>query len=226
MSTSQLQLESGTWTDTFAEIQDTQLQSTVFVRKLLAIAVSNIAYTRVMFPEDAFTDRLLDGLNLKILKNDKSCPFAEQLILWLHGVFDAVEKKYLRMLVVGIYKNPSDLNTLLEMYTFRFAYNDATELEIYSGDRKITSASTANQTRKATISLLHNLMLLTGMLKPLPQDVGFTMKLCYYEDVTPEDYEPPGFQAAESDLICMEGNLTKFRFHSVTASALRFIRYS
>ena len=218
MSTSQLQLESGTWTDTFAEIQDTQLQSTVFVRKLLAIAVSNIAYTRVMFPEDAFTDRLLDGLNLKILKNDKSCPFAEQLILWLHGVFDAVEKKYLRMLVVGIYKNPSDLNTLLEMYTFRFAYNDATELEIYSGDRKITSASTANQTRKATISLLHNLMLLTGMLKPLPQDVGFTMKLCYYEDVTPEDYEPPGFQAAESDLICMEGNLTKFRFHSVSTA--------
>jgi len=218
MSTGQLQLQSGTWTETFPENQVTQLQSTVFVKKLLAIAVSNIAYLRVIFPENAFSDRRLEDLNLKILKNDKSCPLAVQLIDWLKGVFDAVDKKYLRMLILGIYRRPGDPNTLLEMYTFRFSYTDTTEMEIYSGDRKISSSSTASQTKKATISLLRNLVLRMRMLRPLPDDVGVMMKLFYYDEVTPEDYEPPGFTAAETDFICMEGNPRKFRFQSVSTA--------
>jgi HORMA domain len=36
---------------------------------------------------------LLD-LCLKILKSDKSCPGAAQMIEWLKGVFDALDKKY------------------------------------------------------------------------------------------------------------------------------------
>jgi len=116
-----MQLQSGgTWTETFPENQVTQRQSTVFMKKLLAIAVSNIAYLRVIFPEKAFSNRSLENLNLKILKNDKSYPWAVQLINWLEGVFDALNKKYLRMLILGIYRHPSDPNTLLEMYTFRF----------------------------------------------------------------------------------------------------------
>jgi len=218
MSTGQLQLQSGTWTDTFPENQVTQQQSTVFVKKLLAIAISNIAYLRVVFPEKAFSDRRLEDLNLKILKNDKSCPFAVQLIDWLKGVFDAVEKKYLRMLILGLYRRSSDPNTLLEMYSFRFSYTDTTEMEIYSDDRKISSASTASQTRKATISLLRNLVLRIRMLSPLPDDVSVMMKLFYYDEVTPEDYEPPGFTAAETDFIRLEGNPQKFRFHTVSTA--------
>jgi len=188
------------------------------MKKLLAVAISNIAYMRVIFPEEAFSDRNLEGLNLKILRNDKTCPFASQMIDWLKGVFDAVDKKYLRMIVLGIYRGCSDPNTLLEMYTFRFSYKDATEMEIYSNDRKISSASTASETKKATISLLRSLSVLIQTMKPLPDDVRVTMKLYYYDDVTPEDYEPPGFRAAETDVICMEGNPTKFQFPTVATS--------
>jgi len=211
-----MQLQSGTWTDTFPENQVTQQQSTVFVKKLLAIAVSNIAYLRVIFPEKAFSDRRLEDLNLKILKNDKSCPLAVQLIEWLKGVFDAVEKKYLRMLILGIYRHSGDPNTLLEMYTFRFSYTDKTEMEIYSGDQKISS--TASQTKKATISLLRNLVYRIQTLRALPNDARIMMKLFYYDEVTPEDYEPPGFRAAQADFICMEGNPRKFRFQNVSTA--------
>lgn len=41
--------------------------------------------------------------------------------------------------------------------------------------------------------------MLTQTLQPLPDDVMMTMKLCYYDEVTPEDYEPPGFQATSSE---------------------------
>ena len=218
MSTRQLHLQSGSWTDTFPETQVTQLQSTVFMKKLLAVAISNIAYMRVILPEEAFSDRNLEGLNLKLLRDDKTCPFASQMIDWLKGVFDAIDKAYLRMVVLGIYRGCSDPHTLMEMYTFRFSYKDATEMEIYSNDLKISSASTASETKKATISLLRSLSVLIQTLRPLPDDVRVAIKLYYYDDVTPEDYEPPGFKPAETDAICMEGNPTKFHFPSVSTS--------
>jgi len=38
------------------------VQSALFVKKLLAVAVSNIAYLRAIFPENAFGDRSLEGI--------------------------------------------------------------------------------------------------------------------------------------------------------------------
>ena len=217
MSTEQLQLQSGLWSDTFPENLVTQLQSTVFVKKLLAIAVSNIAYMRVVYPEKAFTDRCLENLNIKILKNDKSADkSAAQVVDWLRGVFDAIDKKYLRLLILGLYRSSSDPDLLMEMYTFKFSYTNTTEMEIYSSGKKISS--TASQTKKATISLLRNLVELINTLKPLPDNVRITMKLFYYDDVTPADYEPPGFGAAEADFVRMEGNPIKFRFPSVSTA--------
>jgi hypothetical protein len=37
---------------------------------------------------------LILDLGLKILKSDKTCPGAAQMIDWLKGVFDALDKKY------------------------------------------------------------------------------------------------------------------------------------
>ena len=48
-------------------------QSVDFVKKLVAIGVSNVIYLRSNFPEDGFADRKLDGLNLKILS--RKSPF-------------------------------------------------------------------------------------------------------------------------------------------------------
>lgn len=49
------------WSAIFPTEQVTQQQSTLFVKKLLAVAVSNIAYLRAIFPEHAFGDRCLEG---------------------------------------------------------------------------------------------------------------------------------------------------------------------
>jgi len=218
MATCQLAVQAGSWSDIFPENQTTQQQSTVFMKKLLAIAISNIAYMRVLFPEKAFGDKCLEDLSLKVLKNDKSCPGAAQMIAWLKGVFDALDKKYLRMLIFGIQSGTCDPDSFLEMYTFRFSYNDKIELEIQSKNGKLSLISTANETKKATVLLLSRLVALMDTLRPLPPDTRTTMKLLYYDDVTPADYEPPGFIAAKSSFICVEGNPTKFRFQSVSTA--------
>ena len=51
----------------FPTEQTTESQSAVFVKKLLAIAMSNITYLRGIFPERAFADRCLEGTNRPIL---------------------------------------------------------------------------------------------------------------------------------------------------------------
>jgi len=218
-ATSQLQPQAGSWIDTFPETQVTERQSAMFMKKLLAIAVSNITYMRVVFPEDAYSDRLLSGLNLKILKNDKSCPSAVQVVDWLKGVFDAIDKKYLRLLLLGFYRGSnSDPNSLLEMYTFRFSYTGTTEMEIYNNEQKISLVALAQETRKATLKLLHDLIAVIQPMRSLPADARVTMKLYYYDDMTPIDYEPPGFKAAETDYIYVEGNPVKYRFHQVNTA--------
>ena len=50
------------WSAIFPTEQVTEVQSALFVKKLLAVAVSNIAYLRAIFPENAFRDRSLEGI--------------------------------------------------------------------------------------------------------------------------------------------------------------------
>jgi hypothetical protein len=49
------------WSNIFPTEQVTETQSCLFVKKLLAVAVSNITYLRAIFPEHAFGDRCLEG---------------------------------------------------------------------------------------------------------------------------------------------------------------------
>ncbi|XP_072046719.1 uncharacterized protein [Amphiura filiformis] len=192
--------KTGEWSNIFPPEQLSETQSALFVKKLMAVAVSNITYLRTIFPEHAFGDRCLDDLNLKILRDDSACPGACQVIKWVKGCFDALDKKYLRALVIGIYVDPDDPETVIESYTFKFSYtNRGPSMNIYRNDKKIAGAQTEAETKKATIRLLRTIVVLTQTLKSLPDDVMMTMKLLYYEDVTPPGYEPPGFQAAERD---------------------------
>ncbi|GAB1602710.1 HORMA domain-containing protein 1-like [Argonauta hians] len=182
----------------FPNEQVNEQQSALFVKKLLAIAVSNIVYLRAMFPEKAFGDRCLEELNIKILREDTSCPGACQIIKWMKACFDAVDKKYLEQLIIGIYMDPDDLSSIIESYTFKFSYMNS-GIDIYRNDTKVSSAYSANETKKATIQLLRTIIVLTQTLKPLPDDALMTIKLFYYDKVTPADYEPPGFKPTESN---------------------------
>nr|XP_002731279.1 PREDICTED: HORMA domain-containing protein 1-like [Saccoglossus kowalevskii] len=184
--------KTGNWSSVFPQGQLTEQQSALFVKKLLAVALSNITYLRAIFPEHAFGDRCLEDLNLKILRDDSACPGACQLIKWVKGCFEALDKKY-------IYVDPDDPETLIESYTFKFHYQNNGGISIYRNENKISSAYSDSETKKATVRLLRTIIVLTQTLASLPDDVFMTMKLLYYDDVTPEDYEPQGFKPSDSD---------------------------
>ncbi|KAH9519181.1 HORMA domain-containing protein 1 [Bulinus truncatus] len=194
MATAQLHRTQGkTWESIFPNEQVTEQKSALFVKKLLAVAISNITYLRAIFPEHAYGDKSLEDLNLKVLRDESSCPGACQVIKWVKGCFDALDKKYLSFFY-QIYVDPKNPESVIESYTFKFTYHNHGEIDIYRNDKKVSSAYSSEETKKATIRLLRTLIILTNTLTSLPDNVMMTMKLFYYDEVTPADYEPPGFR--------------------------------
>ena len=115
-------IKSGNWNKVFPTKINMEVSSCVFVKKLITVAISNISYLRNMFPESAYANRSMDGLKLKILKSKSDCPEALNLASWLTGALDAIEKKYLRELMLVVYEDPSNPDVVRELYTFKFSF--------------------------------------------------------------------------------------------------------
>ncbi|XP_032938896.1 HORMA domain-containing protein 1 isoform X2 [Catharus ustulatus] len=171
----------------------TEQQSLMLVKRLLAVAVSCITYLRGIFPESAYGTRYMDDVCVKILREDKSCPGSTQLVKWMLGCYDALQKKY-------VYTQPEDPQTVTECYHFKFKYTqNGPLLDFGSKDRKCEPSIPCADTKRASILLIRKIFILMQNLSPLPGDVCLTMKLLYYDEVTPPDYQPPGFKEARDE---------------------------
>ncbi|XP_061872378.1 HORMA domain-containing protein 1 isoform X2 [Colius striatus] len=184
----------------------TEQQSLMLVKRLLAVAVSCITYLRGIFPESAYGTRYMDDLCVKILREDKNCPGSTQLVKWMLGCYDALQKKYLRMIVLAVYTHPEDPQTITECYHFKFKYTDNGPLLDFSSKNKMNDSTiSCADTKRASILLIRKIYVLMQNLSPLPNDVCLTMKLFYYDEVTPSDYQPPGFKEGECEGMIFEG---------------------
>ncbi|XP_054330608.1 HORMA domain-containing protein 1 isoform X5 [Pongo pygmaeus] len=177
----------------------TEHQSLVLVKRLLAVSVSCITYLRGIFPECAYGTRYLDDLCVKILREDRNCPGSTQLVKWMLGCYDALQKKY-------VYTNPEDPQTISECYQFKFKYtNNGPLMDFISKNQSNESSMSSTDTKKASILLIRKIYILMQNLGPLPNDVCLTMKLFYYDEVTPPDYQPPGFKDGDCEGVIFEG---------------------
>ncbi|XP_074044848.1 HORMA domain-containing protein 1 isoform X3 [Macrotis lagotis] len=145
-------------------------------------------------------------LCVKILREDKNCPGATQLVKWMLGCYDALQKKYLRMIVLAVYSNPEDPQTISECYQFKFKYtNNGPVMDFTSKNKGNFSNLSSFDTKKASILLIRKIYILMQNLGPLPNDVCLTMKLFYYDEVTPADYQPPGFKEGDCEGVLFDG---------------------
>nr|XP_045625902.1 uncharacterized protein LOC123775091 [Procambarus clarkii] len=215
---------TSTWSSIFPPQQRTREESLLFVKKLIAVGISSITYLRTLFPEGSYSNRNLDGLQLKMLLENSSCNSSNMVVSWIKGCFEAIEKKYLRQLTLVIYNDPDKPELALETYTFKLRYTEEegaviSELEASSNPSKKEKRV---DVKKSTEKMLRTILLLTQTLKPLPRKIHLAMKLGYYDNVTPEDYEPPGFKEGghggcmfESEPINIKVGDVTTRFHTI-----------
>ncbi|XP_029085731.1 HORMA domain-containing protein 1 isoform X2 [Monodon monoceros] len=177
----------------------TEQQSLVLVKRLLAVSISCITYLRGIFPECAYGTRYLYDMCVKILREQKNCPGSTQLLKWMSGCYDALQKKY-------VYTNPEDPQTISECYQFKFKYtSNGPIMDFISKNQSSESSMSSADTKKASILLIRKIYVLMQNLGPLPNDVCLTMKLFYYDEVTPPGYQPPGFKDGNYEGVIFEG---------------------
>ena len=182
----------------------TEVQSVTLMKNILRSSLSSIAYLRYLFPEDNFQDTELAGLKIKSLVEGSNKEIAA-MNNWLeHGVFDALEKHYLKALVFSIFAKFNDPSSLLESYTFKFSYptDGNVSLNFTAVKKDGQPAPTLNfmskeQIQQAWCTMIRTLITLSHTLPPLPNERHIAMRLYYYEDITPPDYNPPGFSMAD-----------------------------
>ncbi len=162
-----------------------------------------------LFPEDSFQEHKVAGMNLKKFIHGKDRR-SDQLLDWIEkGCFDALKKRYLKQAILTVLSDTTGPNNILETYTLRVSYPSSllhqgldaglSKLSLTRNDQQILSLSTTSFTESMS-KILRNLCVMSQTLNQLPQRKYLSMKLVYYEEVTPAGYEPPGFQAAEFEL--------------------------
>ncbi|EED82474.1 predicted protein [Postia placenta Mad-698-R] len=142
---------------------------------------------------------------------------ADKLLDFLeHGIFDALQKQYLRSFIFAVYLDSHDPGNIVEAYTFNFNYYKVPGTDVsvpvmsldaelqnlsLSGAKKMRDpvSEAAAEGRVPTLgeALIKNLIQATTQMDPLPKRRYATFKLFYY-DHTPDDYEPAHFRPGDA----------------------------
>ncbi|KZT71267.1 HORMA-domain-containing protein [Daedalea quercina L-15889] len=166
---------------------------------------------------------------------------ADKLLDYMeNGIFDALQKQYLRSFILAIFLDNDDPNNIVEAYTFNFDYHqipgtdvtvpvmtlDADLERLSLHGRKKAFDPTADATKQGRVptlgevkrslkvhsiipyysrhltgkivqSLIKNLIQATTQMDALPKRRFATFKL-FYNDNTPDDYEPTHFHAGDA----------------------------
>ncbi|KAI9329908.1 DNA-binding protein [Zopfochytrium polystomum] len=176
-------------------LQPTKTESLVLVKNMMTAAISAITYLRGLFPEENFKDTQIHAMPLKTIRRNVSSE-ANQLLDWLErGCWDALERRYLKTLIFGIYLDPTKPDELVESYSFGFSYPDNNQwcITLGAAEKETFKMKTKKEIMMATSDMLRRLLVLTQTLRPLPENSHVTMRFYYYDEVTPMDYEPPEF---------------------------------
>lgn len=97
---------------------------------------------------------------------------------------------------------------MIEEYAFSFSYSNSDGQEVSmsinrTGNRKkgetfkcfSNTEITSSQMKNSACKMVRTLVQLMSTLDKMPQERTILMKLFYYDDVTPADYEPPFFKS-------------------------------
>eukprot|EP00898_Chlorokybus_atmophyticus_P000958 jgi/Chlat1/1863/Chrsp141S02180 len=175
-------------------------------RNLLRIALFNITYIRGLFPDEYFEDKDVKSLGIKVKKLKPQDEESTRLIDWMEqGVYDAMKQHYLRQLVFAISDfQANDEELILEEYSFGFSYaGEKVVMDIGQAQNKAASflnnLNTPDLVKKAACKMIRTLVQLMRTLEEIPADRYLVMRMFYYDDVTPADYEPPFFKAASDE---------------------------
>jgi len=182
----------------------TKEKSKSFIKQMIALPISSIVYLRGIFGEEHFSKRFINNLEIKMLKDPKSVDDnAHMMIEWMRGVFDALDKDYLKSVTLTIHDPADPRENPIESYTFSVEQKDGDTRSISmqrNGEDLVDAQFSEENLKVAAINCLTKLCDACNVLETLPDEVVLNMELAYNDERTPKEYEPPGFQPSRPKL--------------------------
>eukprot|EP00937_MAST-01D_sp_MAST-1D-sp2_P001948 g1948.t1 len=143
---------------------------------------------------------------------------AQMFTKWIQqGIYDAIDREYLRCLCFCVYEgdgtsdataNERDLE-LFECYQYNFKYPENGRVEssvtISSAGRK--RSNNQSHIKQQLQLMFRSVCSMCSSLPPTPKHRTLSVKLYYYEDITPADYQPPCFRDGDEEdttLLCRQ----------------------
>ncbi len=203
-----------------------------------------MASLRNLLPSSQFSSKTYSGTHTPVHyitpDPEKTSTVASRLYATTEAALQALDKGYLRSLVLSIYSSATSPQgvELLEAYVINVRYQpkeaaggggSAVEVTLGSagsgppaapqGGERFSSATLRGQ----MVQMICSLRQLTASLEPISQDVSINIRL-YYTEATPADYQPGGEEgdagsAARPLFRDASGEQALF-FHKPTAQVL------
>ncbi|KAJ4478474.1 HORMA-domain-containing protein [Lentinula aciculospora] len=219
-------------------------QSLAAVQTLLRAGLGCITFMRDLLPQDNFTEshftttddscvsqsssnstfsspanekKNVNGFKIMTMSRGYTDE-ADRILNYLeYGIFEALQKQYLRSFIFAIYLDNNDPNNIVEAYTFNFQYHtiagtdtviplmslsdDLRRMSLRGKDPIAEAARrgatpTLRDVKRSVKTLLKTLITSMTQMDILPKRRYATFKV-FYTDDTPSDYEPPHFKAGD-----------------------------
>jgi hypothetical protein len=167
-----------------------------------------VCFIRNLFPSDCFKETTVGGTLMRCLRprevdaegNPGAVVSEEVLALttMLETAFEALEKGYLRGIVLGVYNVAGGEKTLAESYVFSIKYPAAESgegpvgtLEVQRGAAGAQEAFTMPRLKDAAVQMIRSLIRLCETMEPVARegDRALCLRLFFTPD-TPADYQP------------------------------------
>uniref|UniRef100_A0A7I4Y946 HORMA domain-containing protein n=1 Tax=Haemonchus contortus TaxID=6289 RepID=A0A7I4Y946_HAECO len=198
-------LDNRSWGATFPEDVDTWSDSKKFISRCMYVAFCHIIASRGLLPSNNFKKRQIDG-DLRAYVMNSHEVLGARFVQKFKGVSEAIDKKYLRELMLVISPREDDENDAIEIHCWRLRYDaDGDPLaELRQADGTVMAAlrfKGMHCLKKQVAELLQTIRTLCkGTLGALPPEASATLRITY-TDRTPKGYQAPGFYRAPDDPV-------------------------
>ncbi|KAB0797053.1 hypothetical protein PPYR_11114 [Photinus pyralis] len=163
--------------------------SAALLRKVLSCSLASILYTRTNINRGDFIHSSVNGQPLQGFNRKTETPAITQIVTWLKGSYDALDKHYLREMY--LFLNNKQTGDIMENYKFVIHYFDSNELHH-------RNKSDFGQSLTELFKTIQNLFIEDNILEG--NDLNFYMCVSYYDNVTPSNYCPVNFIEPEEDV--------------------------
>ena len=164
---------------------ETNEESAKLFKKVVATAVSTIMYYRGIFDEKDYGPTEVGDVQTYVLCNKGGKPQKNDLLRVLKSVFEALEKKFAKQIIVGFHEKEKENTNFFEAYSFKFTYGN--------GERK-----DSEELVEEFSNMIGEIKRLAQSAKPLDKEPYVAVHMAY-NDNAPFGYNPDGFKSLKLD---------------------------